>query len=636
MKDRPGQLTPFKVVLIYLIAFCLVSIHEIKPIANKAEDLCRNLETAAPVMRYWGLVRETAANLGLDRLAAAEDWFLDLTLHLPEIGSSKPDRESTSADKPKPAMNLSPPKEAPPVLASIPREKEPEPPEPIEIEPEKLRPKKALIVGDSMILEGLGVAMQREFKKNGGLEVIRKGRYSSGLARPDYFDWTPYLQELTTKHKPDLLIISLGANDPQDILDEKGRRHFVGSKGWNEIYAFRARKLLKVASDKGIPAFWVGLPIMGLKKYGRKIAIINSLVAQECAGIPNCTFVDTWLVLANSEKKYTTYRKTSKGRYLRIRAKDRIHLTEAGGKILTRYFLKYSSQWVEWPWTVKAGLAEASSPSAGYYNAAGELNTRADECRVKLMSFFSKARGREIPYYAFVPRAAQGPQKFPVLYLLHGAWDGYTAWKDQAEGVIRDMSRRYGLIVVTPDGGEFGWYADSALDPAGRIETYFMRELIPHVEKSLPAVMGRRGIAGLSMGGHGALVLALRHPRVFRSVSSMSGIMDITRHAGQWKLDSVFGPQTPENMDVWRQHSALHLSLKRLDYLRALPLLFSVSLGDPWTLTDNRLFHERLTELGIKHEYRESPGNHDWTYWTSALPAHAAFHARVLNGRAAP
>ncbi|MDY6852230.1 MAG: hypothetical protein SV487_09200, partial [Thermodesulfobacteriota bacterium] len=231
MKDKPGQLTPIKVVLIYLIAFCLVSIHEIKPIVNKVEDLCQGWETAASVTRYCGLARETAARLGLDRVEAAEARLLGLALHLPEIGSSKPDPELISADKPKPTMDLPPPQEAPPVLASIPREKEPEPPEPIEIKAKKLRPKKVLVVGDSMILEGLGVALQREFKKNGGLEVIRKGRYSSGLSRPDYFDWTPYLQELTTQYKPDLLIISLGATDPQDILDEKRRRHFVGSKG---------------------------------------------------------------------------------------------------------------------------------------------------------------------------------------------------------------------------------------------------------------------------------------------------------------------------------------------------------------------------------------------------------------------
>jgi hypothetical protein len=256
--------------------------------------------------------------------------------------------------------------------------------------------------------------------------------------------------------------------------------------------------------------------------------------------------------------------------------------------------------------------------------------TESEQCGMVAQQFYSPARNKDTTYLAFVPPQSENGQLFPVFYLLHGAWDGYQAWNEHAHSELSQLSRQHGLIIVTPDGDEFGWYADSALDPANRIETYLIHELLPHVQKNLPA-NDHYGIGGLSMGGHGAFVLTLRHPGLFKSVSSMSGILDLTRHTDNWELPRVFGPFNSDNQETWFSHSAVHLAQRYPDRLKGLPLLITVSTGDPHSLEDNRLFARTLTSLGIKHRYEEKPGLHDWTYWMSQLPEHVAFHAQSLK-----
>ncbi len=259
----------------------------------------------------------------------------------------------------------------------------------------------------------------------------------------------------------------------------------------------------------------------------------------------------------------------------------------------------------------------------------GELITPAPAVSVRKLSLFSAARGKKTRYYAVVPQGQRLPDVLPVLYLLHGAWDSYTAWMEHAEHKLRQLVRQYGLIIILPDGDPFGWYADSPFDSANQIETYLLKELVPHVEANLPAKPGLCSIAGLSMGGQGALGLALRNPGQFHSVSSMSGILDITVHVGQWELSRVFG-ELAENRALWERHSVLFL-MERMQQARALPMLITVSLDDVLALQDNRRVHQLLNRLGVGHEYRESPGNHDWEYWTAELPLHVGFHARYLN-----
>ncbi len=278
------------------------------------------------------------------------------------------------------------------------------------------------------------------------------------------------------------------------------------------------------------------------------------------------------------------------------------------------------------PSSVPPGSPALHPPAKG----RGKSESAALSCRIERKEFFSDACAAQMAYYAFVPKESKGAARYPVLYLLHGAFDGYTAWKDHAENIICELVSKYRIIIVTPEGFSFGWYADSRLVKNNQIETYFLKELIPDVERNFPT-NGLRSIAGLSMGGHGAFALCLRHPGVFSSVSSMSGILDITRHKNQWRLAEVFGPYKEENIADWEQHSVLKLIEQSADRIGSLPMLITVSNGDQYSIDDNRLVHRQLDRMNVKHLYRESPGGHDWVYWTSQLPMHVGFHAWWLK-----
>jgi len=235
-----------------------------------------------------------------------------------------------------------------PAAQSTPQADESEGPAPATPAP-RLKPHKVLLVGDSMIAEGFGPALQRRLRKHSSIEVVRKGQYSTGFVHQEDFNWTSVLKEFIQEHKPDLIVIHMGANDPIDILDESGKRLYCGNDRWREVYASRIREFLQVVSEKKVMSFWVGLPIMSSDKYCSKIRVINSVVEKECAKVSGCIYLDSWSALADSQGKYTAFARGPEGKQTRIRAKDNVHLTEAGGVILTDYFLRAASDRVDLP-----------------------------------------------------------------------------------------------------------------------------------------------------------------------------------------------------------------------------------------------------------------------------------------------
>ena len=396
MKKQPDNLgkgakghglTPLKVVLIYLVAFSLVSLHEVERLSSWAKELTwewgLGAQAADPLQRIDSFLDKT----GLLSLAEAESAWLD-GLEFPIVGtisvsaapgpghgnigrevSARGAGERTASESVESSQE--PVRETPLAMlgdslvseaVSDPMFTRPlcgpgdavqtphqETSDDLSLRSPKVTPNNILIAGDSMILEGFGVALERRLKGLKGLTVVRKGRYSSGLSRPDYFNWMPYLKELLEQYRPDLLVVSLGANDPQDIIDENGKRHYVATPGWNEQYAARARQFIETAHEYGCFVFWVGLPIMGRAKYGTRIENLNQVVSGVCEESSFCTYVDTWLVLADSNGDYTTFVKSPLGKHIRIRAKDRIHLTEAGGEIMVDHFLEEAEHYVKLP-----------------------------------------------------------------------------------------------------------------------------------------------------------------------------------------------------------------------------------------------------------------------------------------------
>jgi S-formylglutathione hydrolase FrmB len=243
----------------------------------------------------------------------------------------------------------------------------------------------------------------------------------------------------------------------------------------------------------------------------------------------------------------------------------------------------------------------------------------------RVVTHFSASLAVEKSFYIYLPDSGQNEQKYPALYLLHGVGGNYTNWMQVSH--IREQARNYQMIIVLPDGGEYGWYIDSPFDSSSRYESYIVADLIPYVESRFPARPGResRAISGLSMGGHGAVSLALKHPELIGCASSLSGILDLTIHPtmwSSWQLDRILGSfeQYPGN---WRPHNSYDLVLQ----IGLKPnLFFDCGEQDVFALADNRRFNRRLDSLNIPHFYKENPGGHQWVYWDSHLQEHLQFH----------
>jgi hypothetical protein len=208
----------------------------------------------------------------------------------------------------------------------------------IKIEP----PYKILIIGDSFIAVygGVGDPLERELLNYKDVEVFRLGRVSSGLSRPDYFNWNLTAKELISQYKPNVAIVMLGSNDAQGLTDQEGKaivsfKEF-GKEKWNEEYRKRVSELIEIFEENDIFVFWVGLPIMKDQKYSEKINILNKIYQAEVLNHKNAKFISTWELLVNERGDYTAYLTDEKGEQRLVRVSDGIHLTFFGGKILVK------------------------------------------------------------------------------------------------------------------------------------------------------------------------------------------------------------------------------------------------------------------------------------------------------------
>lgn len=236
--------------------------------------------------------------------------------------------------------------------------------------------------------------------------------------------------------------------------------------------------------------------------------------------------------------------------------------------------------------------------------------------------------GRELPYRVLLPADyATSGRRYPVLYLLHGLTGNEDDWWERSRAA--EYASRYRLIIVTPGVGD-SWYANSAADPAARYEDAFVRDLVPHIDAQYRTQPTREGraVAGLSMGGLGAMKFALRYPELFAFAASFSGAFDVplTARLGSkpsarmlGELRKVFGD---EKSRARLENDLFALVRRGPPKGASFPYLY-VSTGRsdplPQVSDSNPRFAEALRAGKLKHEYHERPGTHDWKFWDSEL-----------------
>lgn len=239
---------------------------------------------------------------------------------------------------------------------------------------------------------------------------------------------------------------------------------------------------------------------------------------------------------------------------------------------------------------------------------------------LRLVTVHSPALGSRADLTLWVPEA---PGPLPVVVLLHGIYGSHWMWVHKA-GVHRTAARLLHdgaippMVLAMPSDGHWEDGSGYLSLPGRDAETWIVDEVIEAVEAAVPQVKAEAGVclAGLSMGGFGALRLGARHPHRFRAVAGHSSVTELSQ------LDEL----TATRLDDVGNLGDLLVAAPRLP-----PLRFDCGLDDPF-LEPNRQLHAQLTTAGVPHLYEEHPGGHDWNYWSDHVARTLVFFGSVLGG----
>lgn len=213
-------------------------------------------------------------------------------------------------------------------------------------------------------------------------------------------------------------------------------------------------------------------------------------------------------------------------------------------------------------------------------------------------------------HYSFAP--------FKTLYLLHGAWDSGPQWIENTS--VMRMAEEQQIALVLPSVGN-SFYANT--QTGIRYEDFFMEEVLGFVRALFPLSEKREEnfIAGVSMGGYGALKTSFLKPELFSKCFVMSSVVDISYST---RIIRALGVETDHALGTWRELKGSAYDLKTIlgkyeGHYEALPELFIIESTEDYLTESNRAFHAYLEEEGIPHTYREYPGIHEWKFWDEHL-----------------
>jgi len=238
----------------------------------------------------------------------------------------------------------------------------------------------------------------------------------------------------------------------------------------------------------------------------------------------------------------------------------------------------------------------------------------AADARVQDVAFHSRALNRQMQYRVIFPRSQRGGEKLATVYLLHGGGGNYRDWSNYADlSIFADKS----FLLVMPEGHS-SYYTNSATNATERYEDYIIQDLIADVESKFPVAIGRdrRAILGVSMGGFGAIKIALRHSEIFAFAGGLSPALDVPsrpfsiRRIAQWEHHrSIFG------WNGQAQHDNDPFVLAQSADDTQTPFLYLVCGEQEGLLTANQSFAALLQRQKIPHEFHTVPGGHDWAQW---------------------
>jgi len=280
-------------------------------------------------------------------------------------------------------------------------------------------------------------------------------------------------------------------------------------------------------------------------------------------------------------------------------------------------------------------------PAAVLGAALLALTARPAASEVRPGTFRSEALGREVSYVVDLPPSYEGSgsRKYPVVYALHGLFEGSGFWERRGLAPILAGLRASGAVpeflVVAVDGGN-SFFVNA---PGGRYEDLVTKDLVAHVEATYRVVPGRKGRAllGVSMGGYAALHVAFEQPGFAAAVATHSAMLleripSADQGAGRWHMAAftkVFGD--PIDAALWAANDPLAWA-RKVDP-KSVPALF-VDCGaeDRYGLANgHRELHKILDERGVAHSFELPPGDHGYDFVRARLEKSLRFLGSALK-----
>jgi pimeloyl-ACP methyl ester carboxylesterase len=470
----------------------------------------------------------------------------------------------------------------------------------------RLRPTRVLIIGASSIQFELGRALEARFQVIDGVEVMRFGRHSTGLSRPDYFDWPEKAVALKEQFQPDLIIGQFGGNDGQGMTNMGGQAvaKFFTQK-WAKTYSERVHALAERLTADGTEFVMLGMPIMRARTYRRSIGRVNDATIAGLEGT-DAHFINTYEMTVGDNNQFTRTHAVD-GRQRITRATDGAHLTRHGAQRVSGLVMTGLEQWFNLGQIVPPATTRISSvEESAHHNTYTVLQT------TDAVLDPPHRAGRAITTLVTVPKG-EGP--FSVSLFLHGFKGKPRAIKGE------------NIIWVSPADPENGyWWGEQ--DGQGAVPDSTLKRanaLLDWVLAEFPQADPHRvGVAGVSMGGAGALTLGLRYAERFAWINSLVGQTVPSNHrprrqkqlAGLWEPIGERVREQPRN--VWDEMDITRMLLDSPNaqnqfvttrHSQADPIISFEAVTKPSPLTDTN-FYTALQQAHIGHTVIWDQGGH--------------------------
>jgi S-formylglutathione hydrolase FrmB len=211
---------------------------------------------------------------------------------------------------------------------------------------------------------------------------------------------------------------------------------------------------------------------------------------------------------------------------------------------------------------------------------------------------------------------------YPYIIMLHG-WSGdETQWEEDSD--LQMLANKYQILLVLPDGGYDGWWVNNKFQPGRDYETHIHEELKSWVNQEFNGSKKnqRHGIMGLSMGGFGSFVQALKFPRDYAAAASLSGVLDITIHPDSWNISNALGDYA-SNTSNWEANNPRHLSQRKPPWGQADLLI--ICGRDDFAFAENEAVADQMKGLGYPVIFKEEAGAHSHAFWKAHVNTAIAF-----------